>query len=227
MTTAKLTSSAAIDLFTIDTGSTRTVNDWPGPVHLVPANQSNGVPVTYFNVIGRQVSNANPEFVVYNPFHLSASGFEISGSNKLPQPKVTFSNMDGGFTNLSRTYDDLVGFKFIRIRTYSRFLYAIDGITQPNYNGNAHFHPDIWYFNRKMEENNMFCTYELASVFDVEGIRFPKRRMYSNYCPFVYKGPDCRSVSNKSSCPKTLAACKERFPEGTDKRFGGFPTASG
>ena len=220
-----LKSDANVDLYTIDTGSSRTVTDWPGGINLVPANQVDGRVVTYFNVVGRSGSSSAPEFIEYRPFHLSVNGFEISGSNKLPQPKATFSNMDGSFTDLNIDFDDLVGFKLIRIRTYAKFLKSVDGVNQASYNENAHFHPDVWYFNRKMEETNHFCVYELASVFDVEGIRFPKRRMYSNYCPFVYKGPDCRSQSNRSECPKTLAACRERFPD-SDLRFGGFPTAN-
>ena len=219
-----LSSDASIDLFTIDVGSTRAVIGWPGGMNLVPANQVSGQVVEYFNVVGRSGSSSAPEFIEYRPFHLSVSGFEISGSNKLPQPKVTFSNMDGAFTDLNTDFDDLVGFKLIRIRTYAKFLRSINGVNQASYNGNAHFHPDVWYFNRKMEETNQFCVYELASVFDVEGIRFPKRRMYSNYCPFVYKGPDCQSTSTRNQCPKTLAACKKRFDG--DLRFGGFPTAN-
>lgn len=217
-----LTSDAAIDLYTIDIGTTTTEYDWAGPINMVPANQSNGKAVKYANV----ASESSPEEIIqFRPFHLSVSGFEISGSNKLPQPKVTFSNMAGDFTDLSADYDDLVGFRLIRVRTYARFLHSIDGVPQSGYNSSAHFHPDTWYFNRKMEENNQYCVYELASVFDVEGIRFPKRRMYSNYCPFVYKGPDCQSEASQKRCNKSLRACRNRFPDGVDLRFGGFPAA--
>lgn len=218
----KLSSNAAIDLYTLDIGTVSSPIDWPGQINMVPANQSNGQIVSYANVI----SISDPDAVVsFRPFHLSVSGFEISGSNKLPQPKVTFSNMAGDFTDLNIDYDDLVGFRLYRIRTYAKFLHSINGVPQSGYNSTAHFHPDLWYFNRKMEENNQFCVYELASVFDVEGIRFPKRRMYSNYCPFVYKGPECQSLSDKNKCPKTLRACSNRFPAGTPLRFGGFPAA--
>ena len=219
-----LKSDSSVDLYTIDSGSTKTANDWAGRIDLVSANQVNGQRVEYFNVLGKEVDSSAPEFVEYKPFHLSVSGFEISGANKLPQPKVTFSNMDGGFSDLNKDYDDLVGFKLIRIRTYAKFLRSINDVVQGTYNSDAHFHPDVWYFNRKMEETNQYCVYELGSVFDVEGIRFPKRRMYSNYCPFVYKGPDCQSTSTHASCPKTLEACKVRFND-VNMRFGGFPTA--
>jgi len=213
-------SDAAIDLYTIDVGSTRTARDWAGPINLVPANQTDGKHVDYINI-----ARANTR---YRPTHMSVSGFEISGSNKLPQPKVTFSNMDAVFTDINKDFDDLVGFRLIRIRTYAKFLLFIDGDPTPTGNSDAHFQPDIWMFNRKMEENNQYCVYELASLFDVEGIRYPRRRMYSNYCPFIYKGPDCQNTSSFQKCGKTLAQCRERFAASGqgDLRYGGFPTAT-
>ncbi len=211
------TSDAAIELYTVDIGSTRTAKGWAGPRNFVPANQTNGKTVDYVNLAGSVVQ--------YSPTHMSVSGFEINGSNKLPQPKVTFSNMDAFFTDLNSDFDDLVGFRLIRIRTFAKFLSRIDGVRVPTADTNAHFHPDIWMFNRKMEENNQYCVYELGSLFDVEGIRYPRRRMYSNYCPFIYQGPDCQNTSSFATCGKTLAQCKERFGS-ADLRFGGFPTAS-
>lgn len=213
-------SDAAIDLYTIDIGSTRTAKDWAGPINLVPANQTDGKTVDYPNLAGTVVR--------FRPTHMSVSGFEISGSNKLPQPKITFSNMDAVFSDINKEFDDLVGFRLIRKRTYAKFLFFIDGKINPTANENAHFQPDIWMFNRKMEENNQFCVYELASLFDVEGIRYPRRRMYSNYCPFIYQGPDCQNTSSLPSCGKTLAQCRERFEASGqgDLRFGGFPTAT-
>ena len=213
-------SDAAIELYTIDIGSTRTAKDWAGPINLVPAHQTNGKSVEYVNLADNDVS--------YSATQMSVSGFEISGSNKLPQPKVTFSNMDAVFTDLNHAFDDLVGFRLIRIRTYAKFLLSVDGVRSSSGNRAAHFQPDIWMFNRKMEENNQYCVYELGSVFDVEGIRYPRRRMYSNYCPFVYQGPDCKNTSTFQSCGKTLAQCQERFDaigQGDKLRFGGFPTA--
>tara|TARA_B100000925_G_C21996940_1_gene469388 strand:- start:959 stop:1621 length:663 start_codon:yes stop_codon:yes gene_type:complete len=218
-----LKSDAAIDLYSIDIGSTRTARNWNGAIHMVPAHQSDGKKVAYVNAAGSNTS----QIITYNPTHLSVNGFEIAGSNKLPQPKATFSNMDAFFTDINRAFDDLVGFKLVRTRTYAKFLKSIDGVTQSGFNPSAHFQPDIWMFNRKMEENNQFCVYELASLFDVEGIRYPRRRMYSNYCPFIYKGPDCQNTSSFKTCGKTLAQCRERFAQtGGDLRFGGFPTVN-
>jgi|TARA_Y100000289_G_C3928473_1_gene154941 lambda family phage minor tail protein L len=212
-------SDALIDLYTIDIGSSRTAKDWAGPLNLVPANQSDAKSVTYINIAGNTA--------IYRPSHMSVGGFEISGSNKLPQPKVTFSNMDAAFTDINKEFDDLVGFRLIRIRTYAKFLTKIGDDPGASPNTSAHFQPDIWMFNRKMEENNQYCVYELGSLFDVEGIRYPRRRMYSNYCPFIYQGPDCQNTSSFRKCGKTLAQCRQRFEQtGGDLRYGGFPTAT-
>ena len=212
-------SSALLDLYTIDIGSTAANADWTAPIYIVSPEQTGGVKVEYVNIAGAVVT--------YDPFPVSAGGFEITGSNKLPQPKITFSNISGWLFELNRVYDDLLGFRLIRIRTFRKFLYSIDDVVQGGYNANAHYTPEQWYFNRKMEESNVGCVYELASVFDVEGIRFPRRRMYNNYCPFAYRGPECAYTGNQPVCPKTLEGCNTRFGgQGNDLRYGGFPTAT-
>ena len=70
--------------------------------------------MTYVNEKGQEV--------VYNPSPVQFGGVEISGSNKFPTPKVRFANVDGGMSDLSRDFDDLIGFRLIRIRTYGKFL---------------------------------------------------------------------------------------------------------
>lgn len=50
--------------------------------------------------------------------------------------------------------------------------------------------------------------------------RVPLRRFLKNFCPFQYKGPECKSSSNLPTCDKSFAACKER---GNAARFGGEP----
>ena len=212
-------SDALLDLYAIDIGSTGGSADWSGPVYLVSPEQTGGVAVEYVNIAGA--------VVCYDPFPVSAGGFELTGSNKLPQPKITFSNVSGWLFDLNRRYDDLLGFRLIRIRTFAKFLYSVDFDIQASYNPNAHYTPEQWYFNRKMEESNVGCVYELASVFDVEGIRFPRRRMYNNYCPFAYRGPECTYTGDQPTCPKTLGGCDNRFGnQGRDLRYGGFPTVS-
>lgn len=207
-----------IHLFIIDAGLADTSGKWGGRLTFVSPEQTGGKEVSYVDEQGTLQD--------YAPTPVSAAGFEISGSNRLPTPKINFANVDGAMSDLSRDFDDLIGFKLIRIRTYSNFLYSIDGVTQSSYDPNAHFTPEVWYFNRKIDETKLGVTYELASVFEVEGMKLPGRRMYPNFCPFKYKGPECAYTGSQTSCPKTLQACQDRFGSlGQDLRFGGFPTA--
>ncbi len=50
--------------------------------------------------------------------------------------------------------------------------------------------------------------------------RVPLRRFLKNFCPYQYKGPECKSTSSYASCNKSFADCKLR---GNETRFGGEP----
>ena len=50
--------------------------------------------------------------------------------------------------------------------------------------------------------------------------RIPQRRFMKNFCPFQYKGPECKCLSPLPTCDKSLSACKAR---GNSRRFGGEP----
>lgn len=51
--------------------------------------------------------------------------------------------------------------------------------------------------------------------------RIPQRRILKDFCPFQYKGPECKSTSGYTACGKTLAECRAR---GNSHRFGGEPS---
>ncbi|MAA77348.1 MAG: phage minor tail protein L [Rhodobiaceae bacterium] len=213
-----------ISLFIID-GYRSISNGSFGRINIVSPELTGGQTVTYVNEKGTSV--------VYNPVPVAFGGVEISASNKLPTPKIRFANVDGGITDLSRDFDDLIGFRLIRMRTYAKFLQKVGTTNGSSPDTNAHFTPDTWYFNRKLEESKLSVSYELASIFDVEGLTLPKRRLYSNFCPFSYRGPECqysgpnvRTSGQADGCLKTLSACQQHFgQQGLDLRYGGFPTA--
>lgn len=51
--------------------------------------------------------------------------------------------------------------------------------------------PDIYYIDRKVQEDSQNVIYELASLLDVEGIKLPGRILLSKNCPFTYRGEGC------------------------------------
>ena len=216
----RLTQDSPIILFQISGNNSSMASNWSNDLFLVSPEQSGGNSVRYIDRDGN--------LQTYQPLPISAGGFELSGSNSLPQPQLRISNVDGQMTLYNYDFQDLIGFSVTRIRTYTKYLKSIDGVDQGGYDPNAHFTPDTWWFNRKTEESKLGVTYELTSVFDLEGLNLPKRRMYSNFCPFEYRGPECNftgsAVSSPDECPKTLEACRARF--GTNLRFGGFPAAT-
>ena len=216
----KLTQDSPIILFHITGNSSTFASSWTNDLFLVSPEQSGGSSVEYVDKDGN--------LRTYQPLPIAASGFELSGSNSLPQPKLQIANVDGKMSLYNFDFEDLIGFSVTRIRTYSKYLKSIDGVGQSTYDANAHFTPDTWWFSRKVEETKLGVVYELNSVFDLEGLNLPKRRMYSNFCPFEYRGPECNypgaAVSSPDVCPKTLEACRARF--GTDLRFGGFPATT-
>ena len=50
--------------------------------------------------------------------------------------------------------------------------------------------------------------------------RIPFRRYLKNFCPFQYKGAECKCTSGYTTCNKSLADCRLR---GNSERFGGEP----
>ena len=155
-----LKQDALISLFIIDSNNAQFSPSFARR-HFVSPEQSGGEAVTYVNEEGT-------EGIVYQTMPISFGAVEISGSNKLPNPKLTVSNVDGAFTKMSRDYDDLIGFKLIRIRTFAKFVDKFGTAARRNYDKDAHFTPDFWYFSRKVSESNLSVAYE-PSVFDVEG----------------------------------------------------------
>ncbi len=105
--------------------------------------------------------------------------------------------------NSVTTGNDLTGAKVTRIRTLARFLEfynfgteeyieAADGVDlvmednvtiqleekqDPSYPDDSQRFPDeVFYIDRKVMENREVCEFELASVFDLVGVRIPKRQ---------------------------------------------------
>lgn len=107
-----------------------------------------------------------------------------------------------------------------------------------------------FFLDRIFQENSVLVSFELASPFDVEGLKIPSRTVIGKYCPWKYKGArqnppiggcdwspedngnryydkdNVATTAGNDVCGKTLAACKIRFQNGNTNvplPFGGFP----
>ena len=85
--------------------------------------------------------------------------------------------------------NDLTGAKGTRLRTMVKFLDAANfsGATNPfgTPDPDAEFPREIYYIDRKSAENREVVQFELAAVFDLAGIRAPKRQCTRDIFPSI------------------------------------------
>jgi len=143
--------------------------------------------------------NANGKIVWagndYLRFPVQATGFAYQ-RGQLPRPTLTVSNMGSPSisailltVNQTTAGNDLTGAKVVRIRTMARFLDAANfsGATNPfgTPDNTAEFPQEIYYIDRKAAENREVVSWELAAVFDLVGIRSPKRQCTRSIFPSI------------------------------------------
>lgn len=211
-----------VELFTLD------ATELGGPVHSFHAG-TNGLmtPVVFGGV-------------VYAPFPIEASGFEMSSKGTLATPNMKVANITGMIGALCKSLDDLVGAKVVRIRTFAKYLDAINfpGGVNPSADPLAKFPAEIWFVSRKVSENKLFVDFELSSSMDVQGVKLPRRQVIANTCVWKYRGAECgytgtnyfdlndvATMSSNDQCSKRLGACKLRHGIYAELPYGGFPGA--
>ena len=121
----------------------------------------------------------------YQRFPVKAEGFAFQ-KGMLPRPTLTVSNALGTITailaavNATTAGNDLTGATVTRIRTLAKFLDAVNFPSNVNPYGTpdptAEFPQEIYKIDRKSTENRDVVQFELASVFDLTGIRAPNRQ---------------------------------------------------
>lgn len=177
--------------------------------------------------------------ITYMPLPIESEGFEITTKGSLPRPKLRAANINGMFSAELRTYDDLVGCKVIRKRTFTRYLDSVNFPEgNPDADPNQSLIDDVWFVERKLSENRYVVEWELASAFDLQGVMLPYRQIIQNACVWKYRGPECGwtggyyttndvATTDKSqdSCAKRLSSCRCRYGSNATLPYGGFPGA--
>ena len=91
--------------------------------------------------------------------------------------------------NQTTTGNDLTGATVTRIRTLARYLDAVNFPGSSNPFGTpdptAEFPQEIYKIDRKSAENRDVVEFELAAVFDLAGIRAPKRQCTRTEFPSI------------------------------------------
>jgi lambda family phage minor tail protein L len=217
----KLNPSALIDLYVLDL-------------------TKEGGPMYYFHP-GTNEFNQDLiwQGITYIRLPITVSGFEKRQNGALPRPLVQLSNIAGSLAAQSKLYNYFLGCKLIRKRTFARFLDASNFIAgNPNADQYQYLPDEIWFINRKSNENATIIEFELASSLELQGVALPRRQFIQNVCTAVYRSPQCSysggpvatdadvptSDMAKDQCSKKLSGCKLRFGTGI-LPYAGFPGA--
>ena len=178
----------------------------------------------------------------YIRYPIEAIDFAYNGTGQLPRPKMRVSNIFGTITAILLSLPDgLLGAKVTRIRTLARYIDAVNfpggvnplGTPDPT----AEFPREIYYVDRKSTETRDVVEFELAAVFDLAGIRAPKRQCIANICQWVYRSAECSYTGSNyfdendnpvgslaaDVCGKRLSSCKKRFGQFGILPFGSYP----
>jgi lambda family phage minor tail protein L len=191
---------------------------------------------------GELVWNSN----TYQRFPIEVDGFQYNGQGQLPRPTIRVSNIFGTITailltvNSTTAGNDLAGAKLTRIRTLARYIDGANftGGTNPygTPDPTAEFPREVYYVDRKVNETRDVVEFELAAVFDLAGVRAPKRQCIANVCQWVYRSSECSYTGTnyfdvddnavgtlaEDVCGKRLSSCKKRFGSSA-LPFGSFP----
>ena len=131
--------------------------------------------------------------VSYAPFPILATKFGNDGTGKPVRPTLTASNINGYVSQLLLNNQNLIGAMFIRQRVFARFLDAANWTNGVNPwgtpNPTAAYPQEIWYVNRKVQENQQIVEWELASLFETDGLKLPRRQMMANVCAWKFRDP--------------------------------------
>lgn len=216
--TQKLAPNALVELYVLDT----TVIGFDTLDYFFAGTDTNRLPIVF-------------QGQTYQPIPLQVTGFEYNGQGTIPNPTFAVSNVGGIISATALQFDDLVGAKVSRKRTFAKFL-----DDQPTADPSQEFPIDIFYVNRKVSENAQVVTFELTTSFDVTGLMLPSRQILQNSCPWIYKSPQCswvpfaghyfdatdtaQELPGADACGKRLSSCICRFQTNV-LPFGGFPGA--
>ena len=156
-------------------------------------------------------NTTNPTVVDYIALPVKVEGFKF-GRGQLPRPTLTFSNALTTFTNILGAVNsvttgmlnaphlsglinnDLTGAKVTRKRTLEKFLPTSNYSTVPSYNAFDSTYPEfpqeIYFIDRKSEENREVVQFELAANFDLAGVKAPRRLVTRDQFPSagIFKG---------------------------------------
>ena len=180
----------------------------------------------------------------YGAFPFKIEGLETSSDGQTAQPTLQVANLDGVVTALCLHFDDMAQAKVTIIDTLVHYL---DSRNFPGGNPTAdasQCFKQVFFIDSKTTEDNERVEFKLSSPMDLQGLVIPTRQI-SAICTWAcrnqyrtgngcsYNGPRMFDLKgnpvtdpSQDKCSGLFADCKNRFGDGEQLDFGGFPGAS-
>jgi len=147
-------------------------------------------------------------------FHpIQVDGFDYV-DEALPRPTLTVDNTDSFFGLKTRFFEDFIGYKFTRIRTFVKFLHGDNfpnGVNPYGSGGEQTFPEEVYNINKKNIENQSIVQFELVSPLEKEGNEIPNRKIVFNVCQWRYR--------HKEGCGFDSRAGKNAIADAHNNKF--------
>jgi len=164
-------SSAVVDLFEITTES--------GTFYFHPGIGEDLDDVQFRDKVGGAIRT-------YNAIPMMLDGVDLSATGASHRPNLTIANVTSELkTTVGITdYDDLTGATLVRRQTLQKYLVGNSGDSTPP----VEMTTASYKIDRVSALNAIAVTFELAAVYDLQGIALPRRVMVGKYCSWIYQG---------------------------------------
>lgn len=153
----------------------------------------------YFRFHGSKNLDKNVIFkgneYLYIPCEIS--NLEYNSDGKQSRPTFSVSNLNNYFTNLIKDRNNLIGKRIYRKKIFAKDLDDINFGSDATRNplrtaGFSDFvHIDTFVINKKNSENRDKIEFTLSNILDIDGLTAPRRKIYSDYCNWQYRGYGC------------------------------------
>ena len=199
----KLESDAIVEMFEIDFSHLQNDFSFLSKKHKVDLGPE---PVYRFCSSVHGTNRIKWQGKIYQPLPIFTDNFEMPSDGRLPRPKLSISNPSGLLSTIVLMNHDFHGCKVTRKRTFVKFLDNDNFPSGANPSGmadpEASLPDDIFYINKKAAETRESIEFELTSMLEMEGVRFPAREMLADHCSFRYRGMGCQ-YSGTPCCTET------------------------
>jgi phage-related protein len=188
-------------------------------IMLTLPNGLEGAKVTRIRTLARYLDGANFPDDEEITYLTTLSGLQLI---TLDNRELTAESGGGGTYLTTLSGLELLTLDGRRISTFSIDTNPL-GTADPT----AEFPREIFYIDRKASENIEAVEFELCAIFDLAGVRAPKRQCIGNICQWAYRGTECTYNRNvyfdandnpvatlaQDVCGKRLSSCEIRFQQ--------------